>query len=345
MQIKAMVTKIDQENNFMVVVTKDRQFKRLPLPLDPPALGSTIDVAVMAENKNHWGRHFRVKRLAAAAALLLAILTGIFSYSGESSAAAYVDLDMKPSLQFVVNSKGKVTDVTSFNEEGKKLIGTMALHGKDFYQALRSTIGQAGKMGWIDSKEENLVMAGFIDTGKESGYHIDKGKLRAAIHDEMSRDHFPGYIVVNEVSRKQWQAAGAGKLSVNRMIMSDTARKNGVVMDSDLLNHHEMMQAVKKSKTSVSRLFPQNSYRVTWPVQNQKPGMGSGWMQRSEVSPGVDMHNGKNQQVMPSQPAMPSFQGNAGNTATDRDNQDNSQALPGSHTKMQKSPWMGMGMQ
>lgn len=285
MKIKAMVTKIDKSKGTMVVLTKDRQFKVLPLSDIPPILGSTIEISMPPKKSP---LRFLVKsRWLSVAAVLLIFLTGLFGYYGTSQASTYVALDMKPSIQLAVSNNGQVTKVSALNEDGIRVINQLHLKSKNLYQAVHDIIKQAGKDGFLDKKNDNLVMAVYAKT-KESGFAIDKNRLQQVINDELKNNLFPGYVVINNIDWKNWQKAMDAGYSANRMIIMESVKMHGIKMDQGTLNHVNMMQVMKNANISVPQLFPQNSYHVNLENQSKAKTSDSHGMMNS-IDTG--MHN------------------------------------------------------
>lgn len=290
MEVKAIVAKIDKEKGILVVLTKDRQFKKLPLTNNPPMVGSTINIS-LPPGKTVLGRFFKPRWLAVAAVMLISFI-GISVYLGISPASAYVALDMKPSLQLAVNNHGQVLGVTGLNKEGKEMVKQLDLTHKDVYLAVQEVVRQASQNGFFDSNSENLVMA--VYTTRKTGYQIDKNKLREAINGKLSINRYPGYVVVNQLEWSRWQSASDTGYSANKLIMVESAKKKGIPLDPDTLNHGDMMQTIKRSHASVPRLFPESSYKITWEEHHEKMGT----QDNSAVTPDSgNMHNSQKRQT------------------------------------------------
>jgi len=263
MQVKAKVAKIDQPNKVMVVLTEDRQFRRLPLPDVVPPLGATIVVSLPAE-KSFISSLLKTKWLAAAAVLLLVLATGMLGTMGVTPVSAYVTLDMKPSLQLSVDDRGKITEVTALNEAGEALLVELDLKNIDIYLAVKEIVQNAGQAGYFDGQKNNVVMAGITKAGDSSSYQIDEAKLRTIIHDELSAKHYPGYVVVNVADREQWQNAKQSGYSVNQVIMSEKAREHGVSIDPQ----EGLIQVTEEYQAAIPQWFGKNSCEVTWQGRN-----------------------------------------------------------------------------
>jgi len=267
MQVKAKVAKIDQPNKVMVVLTEDRQFRRLPLPDVVPPLGATIVVSLPAE-KSFISSLLKTKWLAAAAVLLLVLATGMLSTMGVTPVSAYVTLDMKPSLQLSVDDRGKITEVTALNEAGEALLEELDLKNIDIYLAVKEIVQNAGQAGYFDGQKNNVVMAGITKAGDSSSYQIDEAKLRTIIHDELSAKHYPGYVVVNVADREQWQNAKQSGYSVNQVIMSEKAREHGVSIDPQEVKDQGLMRVTEEYQAAIPQWFGKNSCEVTWQGRN-----------------------------------------------------------------------------
>lgn len=263
MKVKAMVAKINPNKSLMVVFTADQRFVKLPLPENPPPLGSTIQVDIPSEKK-FLKSIFSTKWLAAAAMLMVVLSIGLFSTLGVSPVAAYVNLDMKPSLQLSVDDQGKVKGITPLNDEGKKLVNEINADNPDLYGLTGEIVQKADQLGYLNAQKDNLVMVSVTRVKDSVSPPIDENKLRTVIHDQLSANHYPGYVVVNETDMDHWQRAQKSGYSVNQLLISEQAKTKGVTIDPQALQKQDYMEAVKNSKTSVLMLFPENSCEVTW---------------------------------------------------------------------------------
>lgn len=275
MQVKAMVAKVDKDNNMMVVFTDDRQFIRLPLT-DPKLSPGSVIWVNLPRSKKLLLSGLNGKWFASAAVLVLLFAIGLFSTFWVSPVSAYITLDMKPSVQLSIDDKGKIKSVMALNENGKQLANSLDVENMDIYEGVRDIIKKTDDLGYLESKNENLVMA-CVTKMEYSAYQVDENKLRTIIHDQLSYKKYPGYVVVNNADKSQLQRAENLGCTVNQLILSEQASERGIDINVETINGDDLMSSIKESKTSVPTLFPENNCEVTW--------QGSSWnMQQQDIS-------------------------------------------------------------
>lgn len=265
--LKGIVAKIDKENKTMLLLTKDKQFRRVPLPADIPDLGSETEITLPPEREKTAGGFPRASWLAAAAALLLVLGISLFGNFSPApvSASSYVTLDMVPSLRLAVDARGKVVSATAFNDAGSRLISDLDVENKNVYLAVQDAVKKAKNAGYFKNDADNLVMVAISEINDTAAYQIEKEKLRLLIQDEMSAGHHPGYVVVNKTGKEEWQNAQKMGCSVNKIIVQERMRKRGIEVDQGNLNAQEIPQVIDNSQTPVPTLFSGNCHRVTMP--------------------------------------------------------------------------------
>lgn len=318
MKAKAMVAKINPEKSLMVVLTADRQFIRLPLPKIPPPLGSTIQVDLPAEKKPLMGL-LNTKWLAAAAMLMVILAIGMFSTLGVSPVAAYVNLDMKPSLQLSLDDQGKVKGITALNDEGKKLVNEINTDNKDVYGLTEEIVQKASQFGYFDGQKDNLVMVSVTRVKDSASTQIDENKLRTIIHDQLSARRYPGYVVVNDTDMDQWQRAQKSGYSVNQLVISEQAKTKGINIDPQSLQNRDYMETMKNSQTSVPMLFQENSCEVTWANKNSTAGQPKQTYDNQTPTNGGTQKWSGNQQWQNNQNWQPQQQQNGQQTPAPKD--------------------------
>ena len=110
----------------------------------------------MAQPAPQRKRGFKVVRRAlAAAACLLAVVVGFRLYS---EPAAYVGIDINPSLELSVNAFGTVIDARPLNEDADAVLQGVALEGRSYEDALATLLQSEALSTYID--EDAYVSVG-----------------------------------------------------------------------------------------------------------------------------------------------------------------------------------------
>lgn len=100
-------------------------------------------------------RRARTRWLAAALVCMLVIATGMFSYGAYYAEAAYIDLDINPSISLTINRFNRVIGASAYNEDGRELLAIIDLKHKTVDEALSRIIDGTALQGSL--QDEGLV--------------------------------------------------------------------------------------------------------------------------------------------------------------------------------------------
>ena len=113
----------------------------------------------MAQPSPQRKRRFRVVRRAlAAAACVLAVAAGVFGFRLYNDPAAYVGIDINPSLELSVNTFGTVIGARPLNEDADAVLQSIVLEGKSYEDALAVLLQSEALFTYID--EDAYVSVG-----------------------------------------------------------------------------------------------------------------------------------------------------------------------------------------
>lgn len=107
------------------------------------------------EKQGESGSRFPALRRAVALAATLAVALGLFSYTMVFSAAAYVSIDVNPSVELTLNRMNRVIDTQSFNQEGAALLDAANVKGLPYNDAAALLLANVDDQGYI--REDTLV--------------------------------------------------------------------------------------------------------------------------------------------------------------------------------------------
>lgn len=100
--------------------------------------------------------YFNVRRLATmAACLVLVLFSGVFSYNLYFTEAAYIDLDINPSLALTINRFDRVIGVEAYNADAEELLFGLNIQHKNVDAAIDEIIAAAAQTGALE--REGLV--------------------------------------------------------------------------------------------------------------------------------------------------------------------------------------------
>jgi hypothetical protein len=140
--------------NTVVVLTQDGQFSRLPR-CGQVQIGE--EYAYGASSSRPW--------LAVAAVLLLALASVFLPLTNPPVPAAYVTVDINPSLELTVSTSGKVMAVQALNADGEHFLQGLSLKKLPLDAALRKIFLNAEKLHYLDGESLVLITSTSINEG------------------------------------------------------------------------------------------------------------------------------------------------------------------------------------
>lgn len=147
---RGLVTSI--KDGHCIVVNPDGGYEKIPLPSRDVQVGEEVfynRVRIPAEFKS----------VLVAASFLLFFLTSVLLYQGSvNRVAAYITMDINPSLEISVDSKSLVIDVTCLNEEATRLVKPGEYKGKSLDYTIAAIIDKSVEQKFLKPGEENLIV-------------------------------------------------------------------------------------------------------------------------------------------------------------------------------------------
>ena len=168
------------------------------------AVGETVELSEKAVQFPSQGK--RIMRTAVAAALILAVTGGTYTYTNVA-AASYVTLDTEEtSVELSVNRMGRVIGVRALDEDSSELADALAADVR------RMTVEDAVDVAMKRMDGASTVVAGVTgDTEKRTAdlqEAVERGASRAALAD--------AEFVTLEISRDERREAGERDMSAGR---------------------------------------------------------------------------------------------------------------------------------
>ncbi|MHB8172318.1 MAG: anti-sigma-I factor RsgI family protein [Thermincolia bacterium] len=249
---KGLVTKIKE--NYCIVVTKDGEFKRVPLPRQPVRVGKEITFREGGILNN-----LTKYSLLVASFLLVALGVNLFYQPGVTP-AAYVSLDINPSLELAVDEQQKVIDIIAFNQEGQQLANLAEVKNTDLYQAVEKIMVVAITNKYVQPTKENIILTAVFPTdGKK--LTIDEDRIQKVISTNLSQSRLPGEVVVYRVDDNIRKKATELKLTMGKTVILEYAKNSG-----------NQITATEIKSTSITNLV--NKGKIKTPLEYSKEKVG-----------------------------------------------------------------------
>lgn len=253
-QIKGIVTRISGDK--CIILTPEGEFRRLPLPSGPIRVGQEISCfRGFSTLFSGWSRY------ATLAACLLLVLVGLLSLQQPASAdaAAYISLDINPSLELAVNTDYKVIGVRTLNQDAKRLLNGIEYQNQDVYQVLSAVLEKAIELQYVSREKSNLVVSSVVELNPK--VQLDAGRLQKAVAQPLKAQNLKVSVVFLKANKAEREQANSLELSTGKYILfkEDKTNDSQETLDyyrsnslSKLANENKLKMPVERMKMLIS---------------------------------------------------------------------------------------------
>ncbi len=219
MNDRGMVVKIKRKT--CIVMTPEGEYREVPLPGGAvPRLGQEIKLEARK-------RFPYLKQLMAAASLFIVLLAGML-YLGETPpAAAYLTIDINPSIELAVSTAGKVISARAMDEEGERILAEVKVKGRDLREAVGLIVAQAVTDNYIEESGDNVILATLtVASGAEP--LVDLNSVYEAIKNPVESSGLASDVIIEPVEPEMRQEAAASGISTGRYLLLHKSDKKGL---------------------------------------------------------------------------------------------------------------------
>lgn len=241
--MKAVVMEIKEKD--MVVMDQQGIFHKLKYDCK----SSIGDEILFNESRKNTIVYMR--KITAIAAMLLLVLTSGYGAISYYSPYAYVDIDINPSVELVLNRYMRVLEVHGLNEDAKKIIPDVSeFKNKKMDQAVEIMLGNAESMKILTEENENTVMFtvsgvdnNSVDNIKKDLKDVTKKKLAKLIKEEN--------ILTEKIPIQKHDDAKKLKVSPGRIILFEKLKEvkpDATIQDVESMPVRETVKMIKEYK-------------------------------------------------------------------------------------------------
>lgn len=231
---KALVLKT--YNDGILVLTAQGEFRRLKKRPPLPQPGEEIELQPAS-----WARWLP---LALAAVLMLAAILPLRSLALRP--AAYIALDINPSLGLTVGRSGTVKSAEGLNADGARLLREVQVVGKPPAVAVEALVRQAALDGYLADRPEDLVVVTRVDL--DGGSAVPLGDLEAAVRRALEETGQDAFVAVEEAKPSELMEARNGNISLNKLRLlkklTPGASKNQLQQEDIVKNRNEGIKEI-----------------------------------------------------------------------------------------------------
>ncbi|NLW44942.1 MAG: anti-sigma factor domain-containing protein [Syntrophomonadaceae bacterium] len=250
-QKRGLVTSI--KDDYCIVLNPDGGYEKIPLPSPQVQVGEEVFY-------NRVRIPTRLKSVLLAASFLLFILTSVLVYqSNLNRVAAYITMDINPSLEISVDSKSLVLDVTCLNEEATRLVKPGEYKGKGLDYTIADIIEKSVEQEFLKPGEENLIVT-TISMVDEKAEPVNGEALSQLVEQSaVARDCQVQVRVYNTSGEVRKKARNSG-VSSGKYLIYEEVRKQDPSIKIDDVKKDSLRKLLEKHKVELPPNFESFTY-------------------------------------------------------------------------------------
>ena len=246
---KGLVLK--KQNRSCIVITPEGEFCKIPLPKHPVQVGEEIFFINPA-------RFYAFKKSFLVAASILLLLLAVPAYKGLTPpAAAYVSLDINPSVEFAVDNELKITAARGLNTAGEELLDRVKTVHLDIYKGIELVVTEALKNHYLDQSKENIVLSAITASPEEKPV-VSEHNVYEAINKPLQSTGIQTEVLVETVDKDTGLKAKEAGVSSGKYLLYVQAQKRGVPISITELKQGNIGQLQKDKHIKIRELVPQH---------------------------------------------------------------------------------------
>jgi len=224
-----------------IIITPDGGYEKIPLPAQGTQIGAELVYS-------RFPFHSKVKPLLMVASLLIVFMSfALLRQAQLPQAAAYVTLDINPSLEMAVDRNLNVIDVQCFNDDAGNLIQPEELQGKNLYDAIAEVINKAIEQNYIKPGEDNLIISTVSPSGTEP-VPVDQEAVGQFIENTVNASGYTGQVTVYSASDEIRVTAKNEGLSPGKYLIYQQLMKSGNQVSIEEVKKNSVRQLISEYK-------------------------------------------------------------------------------------------------
>lgn len=290
MESRGMVVKIKGKS--CIVLTPEGEYREAPLPKGG-AVRVGQEIRLEKRKSLPYLRHFMV-----AASLLMFILAGQLYLGQMPPAAAYLTIDINPSIELAVSTDKRVVSARGLNSDGEKVLAEVKTKGRDLREAVGLIIAQAVTDQYLRGKDDNVIMATLtVDSDTEPVVALDA--VYAAIKNQVDSGGVDAEVIIEPVKPEMRQEAAESGISTGRYLLLQKSSKRGVPVSVSEISAMSLGKLENEKKISFIKLVTEDNdadeSKDNKEVMEDKKGIYQGiYIERHNIKENtIDQSDGK----------------------------------------------------
>jgi|GEM_PF-1856855 len=239
---RGLVTSVRE--NHCIVLTPDGSYEKIPLPSPAVTVGEEVTfsrIRIPAQ----------IRPVLMAASFLLVFMSSMLLYQANlNQVAAYVALDINPSLEIAVDRNLTVIDVLCLDEDARKLTAPGEFKGKSLDYTISGLIDKAVEQDYIKTGEENLIVSTIsnVESGADT---VDQEAICELLEKSVASKGRKVQVKVYTTSDEIHQKARNKGISSGKYLIYRELKKNGKPVKIDDLKKNSVKNVMEKHQVEL----------------------------------------------------------------------------------------------
>lgn len=224
--------------------------------------------------------------VAAVFVLAMVLYFQIFKSGSLMNTYAFVDIDINPGIEFMIDNDNMVLKTSSFNREAEELLKQLKLENLSVDEALSAVLDKSGKAGYIKAGMKNTVLVSAALNEESKEYGKDQKGLKQKLSALMNSFKEKRDIKDNaEIDFKTIKAEPEVKeralkngISIGREVIFEKAKEKGIELSLEEAKHMSISEMLKKVDMEDTLKEPEKetAQESPEPTRTSGPGVTSG---------------------------------------------------------------------
>lgn len=243
------------ENQY-VLLCDDGTFKNIPL--------TKTDIPMIGDRKTYKAKKrnlaFGTVSTVAMIAILFITFLGYFGPEDEMKTQFIAAIDINPSIEVQLDSELQVVKLLSLNTDGQKIIESIDVEGKGFYQAVDQIISQTISAGYLKEDKDGSIEVTIANVTNQSE-PPSKNKLTTIIQHQLERKNIVATVGVFNETKEFYEQSEQANISMNKYRHYQILREQGKVKNIEDVKEKSINQLenlMKKDEKNPSVKLEEN---------------------------------------------------------------------------------------
>lgn len=249
METRGIIVKLKGKS--CIVLTPCGEYREVPLPkTGSPAVGR--EIFLVRKKLPSYLRNFMV-----AASLLVFIMAGQFLLGQTPPAAAYLTIDINPSVELAVASNGRVVSSRGLNSDGDIVLGKVKVDGRDLYEAVELIVAQAVTDQYLGKDDENVILTTLTFEDNVT-VAIEMDSVCQAIKNPLNSSGVDAEIIVEPVGPEMRREAKVNGISTGRYLIMQKSEERGEPVSVKSIGSVNLGSLEKEKKVTIIELVDED---------------------------------------------------------------------------------------